>query len=237
MRPPTHSTTTLSRSQLVLASVIASVVYPVVWLLGRTVRWTICGYQNYEEVRRIGRQPIFAFWHGRILTSTYFWRRRNIVVMTSANFDGEWIARIIERFGYGTARGSTSRGGHRALSKLRSEMRAGYPAAFTVDGPRGPFRSVQLGAVWLSRLTGNPIVPFHIECDRYWSVRSWDRAQIPKPFARAVISIGKPIFVRSVDDSDQLEATRKTLEEALYDELRRAERELGKADRGVCGRE
>lgn len=80
-------------------------------------------------------------------------------------------------------------------------------------------------------------MPFHIECDRYWSVRSWDRAQIPKPFARAVISIGKPIFVPSADDSDQLEATRKTLEEALYDELRRAEKELKKADRGVCGRE
>lgn len=237
MRPPTHSTTTLSRSQLVLASVVASVVYPVVWLLGRTVRWTVFGYQNYEDVKRIGLQPIFAFWHGRILTSTYFWRRRNIVVMTSANFDGEWIARIIERFGYGTARGSTSRGGHRALSQLRSKMRAGHPAAFTVDGPRGPARSVQPGAVWLSRLTGNPIVPFHIECDRYWSVPSWDRTQIPKPFARAIISIGKPMFVPSSGDSDQLEVMRKMLDEALNDELKRAEKELGKEDTGLCGRE
>ena len=162
MRPPA-GTTRLTRSQRAQASAIAAAGYPTVALLGRTLRWTVRGYEHYGALEQAGQPPIFAFWHGRILAATYFWRRRGIVVMTSANFDGEWIARIIERFGYGTARGSTSRDGRRALAQLRRDMQAGRPAAFTVDGPRGPARSVQPGAVWLARLTGQPILPFHIE--------------------------------------------------------------------------
>ena len=107
-----------------------------------------------------------AFWHGRILPATIYFRRRGIVVITSENFDGEWIAGIIERFGYGTARGSTSRGGRRALLQLKRDMAAGRPAAFTLDGPRGPARVAQPGAVWLAKATGNPVVPFHLEADQ-----------------------------------------------------------------------
>ena len=79
-----------------------------------------------------------AFWHGRILPATYYFRRRGIVVITSENFDGEWIARIIERFGYGTARGSTSRGGLKAMLQLTRDMAAGKPAGFTLTVRAGP---------------------------------------------------------------------------------------------------
>src|SRR2546422_9673348 len=103
-----------------------------------------------------------AFWHGRILPATYYFRRRNIVVITSENFDGEWIAGIIERFGYGTARGSTSRGAKRALLRLKRDMAAGKPAAFTLDGPRGPARVAQPGAVWLAKGAGKPNPPVQI---------------------------------------------------------------------------
>ena len=96
-------------------------------------------------------------------------RDRGIVVITSENFDGEWIARIIRRFGYDTARGSTSRGGAKALVQMRREMRAGRPVAFTVDGPRGPREVAQPGAVWLASATGNPILPFHIESSSFWT--------------------------------------------------------------------
>lgn len=212
----------LTRSQRAQASAIAAAGYPTVALLGRTLRWTVSGYEHYETLRRTGQQPIFAFWHGRIFAATYFWRRRGIVVMTSANFDGEWIARIIERFGYGTARGSTSRGGRRALAQLRRDMRAGRPAAFTVDGPRGPARSVQPGAVWLARLTGHPILPFHIEAAPRWTLGSWDGAQIPKPFARAAIVVGAPLPAPSTADADGVETTRRALERALHDAARRA---------------
>ena len=145
------TSSTLSRVQRAQASAIAALGYPLVAVLGKSCRWRVDGYEHYEAVRATARQPIFAFWHGRILSAAYFWRGRGIVVMTSENFDGEWIARIIRRFGYGTARGSTTRGGRRALAQLRRDMRNGQPVAFTVDGPRGPSRSVQPGAVWLGR--------------------------------------------------------------------------------------
>jgi hypothetical protein len=190
-------------------------VYPIVALLGATCRWRVEGFEHYEAIRARGRQPIFAFWHGRILPATCFWRRRGIVVMTSENFDGEWIAQIIERFGYGAARGSTSSGGRRALVQLRREIRAGKPAAFTVDGPRGPARSVQPGAVWLASLTGSPILPFHIEADRFWSTRSWDRTQIPKPFSRVAVAIGEPVPVPEGADEGALEASRLAVEQRL----------------------
>jgi lysophospholipid acyltransferase (LPLAT)-like uncharacterized protein len=162
-----------------------------------------------------GHQPVMAFWHGRILPATYYFRRRGIVVITSENFDGEWIAGIIERFGYGTARGSTSRGGRKALLQLTRDLAAGKPAGFTLDGPRGPARVAQPGAVWLSKATGNPVLPFHLEASRAWTLNSWDRTQIPKPFSTVAIAMGEPFQVASDADEEALERARLTLEERL----------------------
>jgi len=142
-----------------------------------------------------------VFWHGRILPATLYFRNRGIVVMISRNFDGEWIARIIRRFGYGTARGSTSRGGMRALVQLRRELAAGRPAGFALDGPRGPARVAQPGAVFLAGATGHPILPFHIEASRFWTAGRWDETQVPKPFARVAIAIGAPIEVSGIDET------------------------------------
>jgi lysophospholipid acyltransferase (LPLAT)-like uncharacterized protein len=156
-----------------------------------------------------------AFWHGRILTATYYFRRRGIVVITSENFDGEWIARIIERFGYGTARGSTSRGARKAMLQLVREMRQGKPAGFTLDGPRGPAHVAQPGAVWLARTTGNPVLPFHLEASRHWSMRSWDRTQVPKPFSTVALVVGEPMSVPADAKDGDLERWRVELEVRL----------------------
>src|SRR5690242_12958540 len=128
------------------AAAIAATAYPLINALGHTLRWRVEGLQHLDAITQSGRQPVMAFWHGRILSATFFFRRRGIVVITSENFDGEWIARIIERFGYGTARGSTSRGARRALLQLTRDMAAGKAAAFTLDGPRGPAGVAQPGA-------------------------------------------------------------------------------------------
>src|SRR5947209_15247795 len=169
------------------ARMIACAGYPIIAALGSTFRWRAEGAEHLDAVGGSGRQPIMAFWHGRILSATIYFRRRGIVVITSENFDGEWIAGIIERFGYGTARGSTSRGARKALLQLTHDMAKGRPAGFTVDGPRGPARVAQPGAVWLAKATGNPVLPFNLEANRYWSLKSWDRTQIPKPFATVAI--------------------------------------------------
>jgi lysophospholipid acyltransferase (LPLAT)-like uncharacterized protein len=189
----TRSDAALTVAQRAKAGAIAALAGPLVATLGRTLTWKVQGLHHFDNVLRSGRYPILAFWHGRILAATLYWRDRDIVVMTSMNFDGEWIARIIARFGYRAARGSTSRGGARALVQLRRELAAGHLVGLTIDGPRGPARVAQAGASWLAGATGQPIVPFHIEASRYWSARSWDRTQVPRPFSTVAIAIGEPI--------------------------------------------
>jgi hypothetical protein len=206
---------TLSRRKQFEAAAIAAIGTPLIEALGGTYHWRERGAARLAEVARSGRQPIFAFWHGRILAATLYFRDRGIVVITSENFDGEWIARIIRRFGYGTARGSTSRGGPRALVQLKRDMTAGRPAAFTVDGPRGPARVAQPGAIWLASATGNPIVPFHIEASRFWSLNSWDHHQVPKPGSDLVIVIGEPMDVGPKADEAAIERARLELERVL----------------------
>jgi lysophospholipid acyltransferase (LPLAT)-like uncharacterized protein len=204
----------LSRRQRAKAALIAAVASPAIAAVCSTLRWTVDGAEHWEQLMRSERQPIIAFWHGRILAGLHYFRGRGIVVMTSQNFDGEWIARIIHRFGYGTARGSTSRGAARALVQLRRDLRAGRAVALTIDGPRGPARVAQPGAVWLAGATGHPILPFHIEASDSWTLRSWDRTQIPKPFSRVAIAIGDPMTVAGTAD-DVVEAARVALEEVL----------------------
>ena len=146
--------------------------------------------------------------------------------MTSENFDGEWIAGIIERFGYGTSRGSSSRGGLRALLQLKRDMAGGKAVGFTIDGPRGPARVAQPGAVWLSKATGHPVLPFHLEASRHWSLRSWDRTQIPKPFASVALVVGEPFVVPADADAEGLERARLALEQTLHTLEQRAHRLL-----------
>jgi lysophospholipid acyltransferase (LPLAT)-like uncharacterized protein len=202
----------LKRAQV---AAIAGIGFPLINALGHTLRWRVEGIEQFDGIIASGRQPVMAFWHGRILPATFFFRRRGIVVITSENFDGEWIARIIESFGYGTARGSTSRGGKKAILQLVRDMKRGKAAGFTLDGPRGPARVAQPGAVWLARATGNPLLPFHLEASSHWTMKSWDRTQIPKPFSTVALAIGEPIYVPATVADDQLEAVRLELENRL----------------------
>jgi lysophospholipid acyltransferase (LPLAT)-like uncharacterized protein len=199
----------------VQVALIAGLGYPFINALGHTLRWRVEGLHHLEAIHAAGRQPVMAFWHGRILPATFYFRRRGIVVITSENFDGEWIARIIERFGYGTARGSTSRGGRKAMLQMVRDMKAGRAAGFTLDGPRGPARVAQAGAVWLARATGNPVLPFHLEASSHWSLRSWDRTQIPKPFSTVALVIGEPMDVPKDATEDELARARGELEARL----------------------
>lgn len=201
----------LRRAEL---AAIAGVGYPLLRALGTTLRWRVSGAEHVEAIRAAGLRPILAFWHGRILPATLYFQRQGIVAVTSESFDGEWISRIIHRFGYGTARGSTSQGGPRALRQLVREATAGG-AAFTLDGPRGPARVAQPGAVWLARATGNPLLPFHSEATPCWTAGSWDRLQVPKPRALVTMAIGAPLYVPGDGDDWALEASRLALERSL----------------------
>jgi lysophospholipid acyltransferase (LPLAT)-like uncharacterized protein len=165
-----------------------------------------------------GSVPIMAFWHNRVFLATYYFRRRGIVVMTSRSFDGEYIARFIQRLGYGAARGSSTRGGVGALVEMVRLMRAGLPAGFTIDGPKGPRYEAKMGAVLLAKKTGHPVLPFTVAAEKFWEAKSWDAFQVPKPFTRARVLIAQPIHVPADADDAMLQAKRDELQQAL-DEL------------------
>lgn len=145
--------------------------------------------------------------------------------MTSQSFDGEYIARFIQRFGEGAARGSSTRGGSTALAEMVRLMGLGYPAAFTIDGPKGPRNVAKMGGVLLAMRTGKAILPFTITPRRYWKLkRSWDRGQVPLPFTRARVDIAPPIYVPPDADEQLLEAKRDELQRSLDQISQRGEK-------------
>jgi lysophospholipid acyltransferase (LPLAT)-like uncharacterized protein len=181
-------------------------------LIGATVRFRAEGLEHLAEIERIGKLPIQCFWHGQIFLATYFFRNKRLVVMTSQSFDGEYIARFIQRFGYGAVRGSSTRGGVGALVEQIRLMKAGCPAGFAIDGPRGPRHVAKEGAVLLAKKTGNPLVPFAVRAEKFWTINSWDKMEIPKPFTRAAIKIDAPIWVTNADNT---KTKRAELQKAL----------------------
>jgi len=200
---------------------IAAIGYPLMRAVASTWSRKDSGVEHLEAVRARGLHPIISLWHGRIFPAVIYFQRRGVVVIISENYDGEWIARIVTKFGYSTARGSTSRGGSKALLQLVREAKSAG-VAFTLDGPRGPAEVAQLGAVWLAKATGNPLVPFHAEAASAWTLKSWDRTQIPKPFSKVATAVGAPLFVPRDADDAALEEWRRRLEQSLVECRQRA---------------
>jgi len=197
--------------------------YLLIKFIGKTIRYETEGWGNFEQIERAGKIPIYCFWHNRIFAGTYFFRNRGIVVITSQSFDGEYIARFIQRFGYGAVRGSSTRGGVGALVEMIRLMKRGLPMGFSVDGPKGPKYVAKTGAVLLAKKTGNPMIPFVVETEKFWTINSWDGLRIPKPFTRARVFIAEPVYVAA----DALEAEIENKRHELQSKLDAAV-ELGK---------
>jgi len=205
------------RVQIFLAGWIG---YLAVLLVGRTLRWEIFGWGNWEEARRLGKGFIYTFWHREIFAATWFWRKRGIVVMTSQNFDGEYIARIIQMHGYGAARGSSSRGAKKTLGEMIQCHRRGVDTAFTIDGPRGPRFVAKRGSVLVSKATGAAILCFHAAVrHRYVFRKSWDQTEFPLPFSPAAMFIAPPIVVPRDAGEAQMDSKLQEVQSAL-DRLR-----------------
>jgi hypothetical protein len=189
--------------QKITIPVIAQAASWLVSLIGRTIRWESQGDEHLDQIYQAGKHAIFAVWHGRIFPAIYYWRKRGMVVMTSQNYDGEYITRCIQKQGYSVARGSSSRGGLKALAEMAHSLRKGRDVCFTVDGPRGPRYIAKPGAVLLARKTGDPIFCFHIALEKKIQLNSWDQAQIPLPYTRAMVFKAPPIYVsRHADERE-----------------------------------
>jgi hypothetical protein len=222
----------LHRCMVCLVSIAG---YLIIRAIGSTLRWQVEGWHHFLGIHASGRRVIYAFWHGRILASTYFWRKRGIVVMTSRSRDGDYIARVIQLFGCGAARGSSSRGSHRAMAEMIRCLRRGTDVAFTMDGPRGPRYVAKTGALLLAAKTGNPVMPFNITPRAKWVLSSWDHFQIPKPFTRALVSIGEPIYVpKDATEAERDEVQRK-IQQSLDDLRNRGDSYWGGAQGRPAG--
>ncbi len=192
--------------------------YSLIKLVGKTLKFETEGWENFERVESDGKIPVYATWHNRIFPSVYFLKNRGIVVMTSQSFDGEYIARFIQRFGFGAARGSSTRGGIGGLIEMIRLMKKGLPMCLTVDGPKGPRYAAKTGAILLAKKTGNPVLPFLVEAKSFWTINSWDKLQISKPFVRAKVFVAEPIYVAANCADEEIENKRRELQIKL-DEL------------------
>lgn len=196
-------------------------------VLGLTWRIEWRGMDNYEAAREMGEQAIFAFWHGRLLVLSYSHRGREIQVLASEHQDGDLMGRTITWLGFGHRKGSTSRGGARALRELTVVLKDGLDVGLTVDGPRGPRGVVRQGAVELARMTGSVVVPISNASRPRRLFRSWDRFQLPAPFARVVVAYGTPVLVPEAADSEERERLRLELQQRLNDLTARLDADLG----------
>src|SRR5579864_476877 len=163
-------------------------------LLGPTLRVAV-SYEDGAQKTLDARPLVASFWHSCMIPATYIFRDMGIRVMSSYSYDGEYMGRIIRRFGFVAVKGSSSRNAVRALLGLRRALEEGWTVAFTLDGPRGPRHKVKPGPVALARSSGLAMTTFYAAVDKAWVLRSWDRMLIPRPFSRVLVRIGKLIPV------------------------------------------
>jgi lysophospholipid acyltransferase (LPLAT)-like uncharacterized protein len=202
MSAPTSTDAPYTGRERLLLWLISTVGTLAVRLIGMTLRFAV---HIEPGGAAFNTHPlILCFWHRGIFASTWAFRRQNIGVITSQSFDGEYIARIISAFGYVPVRGSSSRGGARALLESRRILETGRTVAFTSDGPRGPLYVTKPGPVLLASKSGVPVVAFHIAIENAWLLKSWDRFMIPKPFSRALLCMSSQMLIPPDLEASQL---------------------------------
>lgn len=185
--------------------------------LGRSWRIRVDGTEHEAAARRESGNVIYAAWHGRMLPITYTLRNRSIHVLASEHRDGETLGRTIERLGFGHVRGSSTRGGARAVMDLAEKLKHGFDVGITVDGPRGPRYVAKAGPVQIAKITGAAIVPITSSSRRHKRFSSWDAFELPLPFTEVRVRHGEPVRVPADSDAETLEAKRSELEAKLRD--------------------
>jgi lysophospholipid acyltransferase (LPLAT)-like uncharacterized protein len=223
-------TRAFSFSQRVKIWLISWAGFLLIRVIGATLR-----YKAFAEPGCIadpyggGPPAIWCFWHRAVIPATYRFRNQGLAVMTSRSFDGEYIARIIEKLGFRAVRGSSSRGAVGAFIGMRQQLEQGHGVVFTIDGPRGPRYVAKPGPVLLAKKTGVPISCFYIAVKRAWILNSWDQMVIPKPFSQAMIYGSGPMYVPADATDEQMSALHRQMQETLERCRLGAEKQLAMA--------
>ncbi len=212
-----------SFSQRLILAVVPRLVWALLWIVSRTWRFEVIAPDGVIPVifgEKAGPE-IYCFWHQCVLPCTVYFRRTHATILISRSFDGELITRILEMFGFHATRGSSSRGAREGLLGLKQVIESGAPAIFTADGPRGPIYRTKMGPIKLAQMTGAPIGCFHLEPEHAWTMRSWDRFLVPRPFTRIVVSWGPWTRLPSNLSPEEFEPKREELNAAIeYARLR-----------------
>ncbi len=189
--------------------------------LASTWRYRITGGNHLVNLRQSKTPFIFSLWHGHLLPLIWHHRHQHVAILVSEHSDGELIARIAQSIGYNLIRGSTTRGGGRALLALVRALDAGNEVAVTPDGPRGPAHQFAPGALVAAQRTGAPLLPIAAHASRAWKLSSWDGFMIPKPFATVTVSYGAPARVEAAT-ARKAAAQSAVFEALMADTVRRA---------------
>ena len=216
--PPTVASETreFSLRERVLLWLISWAGYLAISVIGPTLRYSISWEEEPSQPDAIFEKPvIYSFWHRAVFPASWMWRKQRIAVMVSRSFDGEYIARIIERLGFVAVRGSSSRGGAGALLGTKSVLERGESVAFTIDGPRGPKYVAKPGPVGLSKVTSIPMAAFYVALSNSWVLKTWDAFMIPKPFSRALVRVSRKTVVPADADDPQIAEYHAKLQAAL----------------------
>jgi len=195
-------------------------------ILGGTWRLRVIGDEQVQELHVQHKPLILTTWHGRMMVPVWHSRGRGIVAMVSQHRDGELVSRMVHRLGYETVRGSSTRGGTEATLELLDRVRSGQPAAMICDGPRGPIYRMKPGTPFLAMEARAEVIPVSFAASSRWTLSSWDRFQIPKPFARVYVIYGDPIT--PPDSTGDLKSFTRTLEAALNAVMEKAEEMAGR---------
>jgi lysophospholipid acyltransferase (LPLAT)-like uncharacterized protein len=218
-------------TQHLVLAVVPPIVSAMLWLVSRTWRFEVIAEEGVVPVL-FGERPgpeIYCFWHQCVLPCTVYFRRSYAVILISRSFDGELITRILRMFGFDAVRGSSSRGAREGLLGLKSIIETGRTAIFTADGPRGPIYQTKMGPIKLAQMTGAPIGAFHLEPEHAWTMGSWDRFLVPKPFTRIVVSWAQWTRVPADLPAEEFEPKRQQLNAAIERARLRALAHFGKA--------
>lgn len=195
--------------KIYLFPILASWLY---WAINITIRVNVIGEEEIERLNKQNEKMIYVTWHGRQFLLLFYMRHRNIAILSSLSEDGEYQSRFLSKFGYKVVRGSSSRGGARALVGLINQMRQGADAAFAVDGPRGPVYEVKEGAVYLAKKMKAYIVPTSCSVKQGWIFnKAWDKYLLPHPFTNGVIIYGKP-YLPSEDITEECKRLKEKLD-------------------------
>ncbi len=188
--------------------------------LNSLIRIKRTGFADFIENKENDRPVLVVSWHGTLLVPLYCFRGHNLVIMNSLSDDGEIMVKLLKNFGYCSVRGSSSRGGMRALLEMIKKVKGGMNGSLTVDGPRGPRHEVKPGMVMIAQKSGGYILPVGVACSHKLTAKSWDKTEIPLPFSRVVMHCGRPFLI---DEAISIEEGCEMIRQSLFESNRQAE--------------